>query len=829
MISAELSRFRLVNAREMWSHKGRTFTSMAVIAVAAALLVAIAGIYQSVTGSVAALAQSVGGDADFEVTAVADSGMPENLVDALRHLPGVKTVAPLLRYSIGVGDNRMLVIGVDAGIEELHSDLSRAIQAQLSRGQPLTGVIAGPGLGYAVGDSIQIGGVTQKVSLVADGDAARRVNDGRFVVTLVGIAQRLTKRPHLVDSIFIVANPGTALGSLHDELAAAMHGQAVVAVPEFRSVQTSNGMALPRYATLLVGAIALVVSGFLVFNSMNMTATQRRPRIASLLALGGEPWAIGRDLLVEAGLLGAVGALVGIPIGVLAGMWAVDRLPPFLMQSIDARADYVLPTWILPLVLVATVGTTVLASSVAVRGVFQVSAIEAMAPRDVGTIDKGRQRFRRTARLLGLACMLAAGVLTAAVHDQNAIAAAALCAIGGLALAYTSQHWLVTGAVKFANLLGASGALAATVIERAPRRAWATAMTIALVVAVGTATSGAFNNMVDAATDTNASLANADLYVSATTKDMIPAGPILPSELAGKIERISGVARVVPVQYAYANLGAVRVLMEGADPRSATPSFHAMSPDVRQRVARGEGVVISHQLARTLRLTVGQTLQIPSASGIHTMPVLQIIDYVTMDSGLVALSLQVMQQWLQRDGATYLEIAFSPDAGQALVSDAVRRLVPTGLNVYSGTTALAATRGIVAQLGILAVVTQWIVAVIGAVAVLNTLMLSVLHRRRELGVIRALGASRAATARTVLAEAISLGLIGGLIGVVFGELLHYLGTVVIGYATSIHVAYGLSIMTPLYVFAAVAVCVAGSYPPARHAARLNMVDAISDE
>ena len=63
-------------------------------------------------------------------------------------------------------------------------------------------------------------------------------------------------------------------------------------------------------------------------------------------------------------------------------------------------------------------------------------------------------------------------------------------------------------------------------------------------------------------------------------------------------------------------------------------------------------------------------------------------------------------------------------------------------------------------------------SVAAAVALLNTLLLSVIERRRELAVLRALGASRRFVFRMVLAEAAAIAVIGSLAGLILGALLH---------------------------------------------------------
>jgi putative ABC transport system permease protein len=206
-----------------------------------------------------------------------------------------------------------------------------------------------------------------------------------------------------------------------------------------------------------------------------------------------------------------------------------------------------------------------------------------------------------------------------------------------------------------------------------------------------------------------------------------------------------------------------------------------------------------------------------------------LIDFLTLDTGLVVISLDNMQQWFDRDGASYVEVGFGPDVDKARAADAVRSVLPNGLVTYTGEEVLEVQLGAIAQLGALAVGVQWIVAVVAAVALMNTLMLSVLERRREIGVLRAVGASRKFTTRMVLVEALAVGLMGGVIGLVFGVSLHYLATVVLSATTSFDIAYRVEPVVLLYAAVALVVCLLGAFPPAWRASRLNIIDAIAVE
>ena len=122
----------------------------------------------------------------------------------------------------------------------------------------------------------------------------------------------------------------------------------------------------------------------------------------------------------------------------------------------------------------------------------------------------------------------------------------------------------------------------------------------------------------------------------------------------------------------------------------------------------------------------------------------------------------------------------------------------------------------------------WIIVVlVAAVALLNTLTLSVLERRREIGVLRAMGSSRRFTLRMVLVEALGIGLVGGVLGLVFGATDQWLFSLVSGEMMSFQVSFRPSAMVLVFTIGAVAISLLGSVPPARRAGRLNIIEAVS--
>jgi putative ABC transport system permease protein len=196
-------------------------------------------------------------------------------------------------------------------------------------------------------------------------------------------------------------------------------------------------------------------------------------------------------------------------------------------------------------------------------------------------------------------------------------------------------------------------------------------------------------------------------------------------------------------------------------------------------------------------------------------------------TGTVAMSLDAMQGWFGRPGASDLEITLAPGVDAASVEKEIRKAVSPETFVYSGDEALAGVASALDQVIAVITIIAWIVVVVSAVTLLNTLMLSVLDRRREIGVLRAIGATRGFTLKAILAEAAGIGIVGGLLGLVLGAAIQYLTAIALTNVLSIDVSWQPSPSMILIGLGALGICLLGSVPPAVRAARLNIVEAVS--
>ncbi len=839
-LGAALTRVRVLNLRELASHRLRVISSLIVVIVSSALLIAVLGAYGSMTETVRKFNAAISGAATLEVAAIADSGVDAALIGQLRKgVPDAKSVVPMVRSTVLIDGASTALLGSDFRVTALSPQLRSAVEGSGGEGidpkQFDDGVVAGAGTGLAKGQTVQISGVDVTVIDVVGGEQLSALNGGRFVFAYLPLAQRLSGLDGAVDSILIVPKEGAAPDALRAEVTKVVDGRASVVNPDFRVRQAETASAITRDSTLLVSMVSLIIAAFLVFNTMNMAVASRRQSLAMIRALGARRRHLVGDLLAESAVFGLIGGLIGVPVGILAGRWAVGRLPT-AAGSTALEVSYSLPGYAAPLAVAACVVACVGATALAARSVFSVDPVEAMVPGEASDAQPPSSRLLWLFGIVGALLVVAAVVMTKTIEGRGALLAGAVYSLGGILLCFGLTVPLVRAVVATSRRFGGPGRLAAINSERAPRRVWATVMTVAVAIAVGIGISGGLSNMVGSLSNSLAGLSEPDIYVSSRDKNDIPVGPILNPAIEQKVAAVPGVDRVIGGQWASVNLGDARALLQGLEPGSAAPFMKKARPEAVQQTLDGDGILISRVLARTLGVQVGDTLTLATPNGYRELVVRDAVNYVTVDSGTAAISAKLMTEWFNRPGSTYLQVFLKPDADPDAVFaqiEAIAGEYPGAGNrpvmVYTGAAALAATRAQVEQSGAFTVAIQWIVAGAAAIALLNTLLLSVLERRRELGVLRAMGASRRFVVRMVLSEAASVAIVGAVVGAVLGSGLHYLADLILTETTSIDIAYRPLWSSLGYVAVAAALCLLGAIVPALRASRMNITESILSE
>jgi putative ABC transport system permease protein len=835
-IATAASRLRLFSLRELAVHRRRTIASIAVMAVSAMYLVAVFGIFGSISGSVNRLADGIAGIASLEVSGITDAGFPDTITADVAAVPGVVTAAPMIRASAPTSSGPVLLFGADARLAALGGALKDALKngspgalADPSAPPgPANAVRVGPGVGHAKDETFQLGSQPVTVGEVLSGKHVAALNGGHYVLAPLALAQDITGRQGQLDSILITTKPGADPGQVRAAITSAVNGRAIVADPSMRATRAGDGVKLMNYMALMGAMVALMVGAFLIYTTMTMAISQRRPVISMLRAIGGRRATIVRDMLGEAAILGIIGGALGSAVGILMGRVAIGRLPPAMTQGLEARIEYWLPGYAIPAAVVATALTSVVASAMAARQVYKVAPIEALAPVGVSAADRV-PRWLRIASGVGAVAVFAVSIAVV-VNQRGVYAFVAMAAVfsAEIALGFALTGPIVSATAATARVFGSVGALAAATIERAPRRVWATVMTVLIAVVTTVTITGTNADMIRSARGIFAPVGDVPVWVSANSPDSYPTDA-LPQALSEKVAALPGVRRVTEGALGFAEVGGTRVMLDGFSSGTADPLYRALDQRIRDQVLAGSGVVLSQNLGKTLHVRVGEQLRMQTPHGVQQAAVLALVPYFSTVIGTVGMGLDQLRSWFDRPVTTTLEVTAAPGADASRLFADVRRVVPAPNYVYDGRDKLAGLEAPMHQSMFIANAVWIIVVLVAAVALLNTLTLSVLERRREIGVLRAMGSSRRFTLRMVLAEATGIGVVGGVLGLVFGMTDQWLFSLVSGDMMNFQVTFRPSSMALAFTLGALAISLLGSVPPARRAARLNIIEAVSVE
>jgi putative ABC transport system permease protein len=834
--------FAVLHMRYLARRAGRASLAVAAVAAATTLAMALICVQGSLTSSVNSFETAASAGADLEVSGLSDTGINEGLLPRIASAPGVAAATPLLLHEVVVNHRPADLVGADPSIVAFGGAALRRLAAEVpaNRLGP-ENLVVGSGLASYLrlrsGSALTVfGGGTEHRAVAADilpGGAAAEFDQGQYALTALPYAQSLAGMTGRVDTALVRLAPHASVDGVRSELTALVGQQASVESPAQLVRDGTTGFRDLQGIIPVISMAVLLVALFLVFNTVSMLALERRRELATLRALGARRRSLLAGFMAQAGVLGAVGSAIGIGVGALLGRWLVDGVPPFLLSAIPGRVSFHVPL-AAPL---AAAGAGIAGSLVAAwmpgRRAVAVAPVEAMRPDGAfeGVDEALHYRWVLTASALAL---MGAGATTLWLWPRalSALGAGALV-VGWILFTYGIGPALVSAAARLASIWGRPGRLASASLGRSPRRVWGTVAAVAAAVALVVGLSEVASNARSSVNGTIGSLGRPALWIQTAPPNSLPNHLLMPQELEGRLSSLPGVAGVRAGQLAYATYGGNEILLEGLQAGSADPMFVNASPEAKEALSTNRGAIVSTQIAAFHRLRVGDPLTLDTPIGPRTLPVTAVVVTFIWPQGAVALPLSDVRDWYQRPGASWYEVTQSPGADVGSIrADAVSLVGSASYPVYvaTGREYLAGASSSINGLLQLLVGLDLIALGVAGLAVLNTLVISVVGRRRELGVLRAVGSSRIQLSRTLVVEAISMAAIGVALGVPFGILFQALGirggTAAQGLPITFQV---VALPVAAAAAAAVAMSLAGSWWPARRSGRVNVIAAIGYE
>ncbi|MDP9609506.1 MULTISPECIES: ABC transporter permease [Streptomyces] len=688
---------------------------------------------------------------------------------------------------------------------------------------------------YKTGDSIRVsvdGPVrTEKIVGVFTTDDGNVAAGGTLALYDTATAQKLFAKPGQFDEIDVKAAPGTSQDALKSAVDKILPAQAKSAtgqkLADDQAEAIKQQMSDMQTALLVFAGIALFVGIFIIANTFSMLVAQRTRELALLRAVGATRRQVTRSVLIEATVVGAIAAVVGLAAGIGIG----GGLRSLLNSTGAVVPDgplVVQPATVLISLLVGIV-VTVLSAWLPGRRAAKIPPVAAMNSVHATPTTRGLVVRNTIGAILaaGGAALVMAGAGMGGDGKGPMGFGAVVLVIGIFVLTPLLSRPLIAASSPVLRLFGMAGKLARQNAVRNPRRTAATASALMVGLTLITGMTVIAGSIQQGINKMAADGLKSDFVVSMGGAD--GSRPLSP-EVSKTLAKLPEVTAVSPLRASAARVGGDSDSLTGVNPKAIKNLVNVDFTEGSFAALGGTKVLIDDKIADKHHWKLGSTIPVTyedgrkgrlTVGGVYEGNQMirgVMVDYATVTPHMSTVTdFQVMLR--TEGGATEAnkdllkkKLGDNPAIkvqDKQDISDEVAQIFTLMLNMLYGLLAMAV-----------------IVAVLG---VINTLAMSVFERSKEIGMLRAIGLDRRGVKRMVRLESLVISLFGGVLGLSLG--------VFFGWAVGELVASELptyELVLPwgrlgLFLAMAAFVGVIAALWPARRAAKLNVLAAIKAE
>jgi putative ABC transport system permease protein len=706
------------------------------------------------------------------------------------------------------------------GDSEMVIDKKSATDGHLKVGDTTTVLVQGPPRRMLITGIVKFGN-------------ADSLGGGSAALFSMSAAQKLLGQPGKFDAVWFAAQPGVSQAHLVRNLQSvipsgteAVTGQKLA--QEGRSA-VMNGLSFFNSLLLIFGVVALIVGGFMIFNSFSITVAQRNRENGLLRALGATRRQVLWSVLLEALVVGLIASVVGLAAGVLVAAGLKGLMTAMGIDIPAGGIVFAARTAIVALVL--GVGVTVIAALSPARKAGKVSPIAAMQDSLVTSTGYGSKQ-----RVFVGSGVLGAGVVAVFVGLFAHLPRAVVIVGGGALLVFFGVAILGrTVSLPLSRLIGSplphlrgiSGTVAYQNAMRNPKRTAATASGLMICVGLisfftifASSTTAAVNSLVDRG------FVSGDLLIS--TGAAGGSGGVDPS-LAQRVAQLPQVSAASGVRVGMAKIeGSVEQII-AVNP---VTGFKIWNIDVRQGNTNALGptsIAVYKNQATAHHVKIGDQIPVLFAySGVRPMTVAAIFGAKGPADYYMSLSAYQANFPVQLD---YMVMIKKAPGGSLAATEAALKTVSKdfpGTSVLDKSQYKAQVAAPINQLLGLVDVLLLMAVIIALLGIGNTLALSILDRIRELGLMRAVGMTRRQLRATIRWESVVIALQGAVLGLVIGLVFGWAIVHALNLMGTSMVSIPYRTLLLIVVLAAVAGVVA-AIRPARRAAKLNVLRAVVSE
>lgn len=786
---------------------------------------------------------AAGADVTVRTATAFDSGMgveverdplAADVVDRVAALDDVTAAVPVAK-----GMARLERDGADLGGIQLSTFVDQPIGsfplregvAPARQGELVIDKGSARSLGLSVGDRVTVVGdgrvPARIVGLVGFGDGDG-LPVGTAALMTLGDAQTALGIGDGVSEILVTTD--LAAADLQRSLAAALGDGIQVATAQDLAAagaeQAASQLQMLQIVLVSMSVAALIIGAFLIANTFGIVIAQRTRELAVVRAAGATGGQVLRSVLVEALVVGVVASVIGVVLGIGATYGLRDLADRFGVSIPDGDLVILPRTVVLALAVGAVV--TVVSAVGPARRAAAVSPLTAL--RGSAAEPRGFGRRRVIAGTVLVVVGAAASVLPAVGAPMVLLGVSLLLAlIGVVIVAPVALRPLVVlvGRVGGGTV---SGELAREAALRAPRRTSVTVMALAFGLALMSFVSVVGASVKDATGAQYGEVISADVVIESAGQEMLGG---VHADVFDEVRDVPGVQTATRLKYGHFKGGETTSALTGLDPHRITEVAGIRMLDGAITDLDEGGVVIAESVAADRGLGVGDTVPMTFArTGARDLE----IAGVMADAAARALqtdwfvSLDTYAELFTEDMDASIFVVAKPGSTPAELTAALESALedhPT-VQVRDQAAVIAGRTQAVDQIFGLVTVLLAFAMVIAVLGIANTLALSIVERRREIALLRAVGMSRAAVAMMVQTEAVIVSVVAVITGVALGVAASFAA---VG-ALSTIAALGLVIPTEQLLLLAGIVAVAGivaGIAPARRASSLPVLEGIAHD
>jgi len=779
---------------------------------------------------------------DLTITSQTRGVFDAGQVEVVRNTPGVAYATGSLVRVILLPSGQAAGSLVLTGLEPASAGQVRPLE--ISAGRPLR---QGDGnvllvsesvaqvAGLAVGDTIPLpsaSGVTEfeVVGLVG----GRPLAGSQELYAPLAAVQAVFNLPGQINTIEALFE-GSADGEAARQAVLAALGEGYKAGGNEGGAEMLAMANMMRPALTLIGVLTLVMGGFVILNTFRTIVVERRRDIGMLRSVGASRRTVLGIVLSESLLQGVIGTAIGVAGGYLLVTGLVAAIAPVWEEMLHfpiGKPSFSFEVWALSIGL--GVGVTLVSGLQPALAASRVSPLEALRPSLGEVVWRAAGRRAIWGGILVIAAL--AGLLSG---DLGLAALGAVLFLVGLVL-------IAPAAIRpIAQVLGRlaalvfvrEGQIAQGNLVRQPGRSAVTASAMMIGLAIVLAVAGLMASLMGAMWGYLDKSLGADYLLMPQSLVLgggnVGAGP----NLAQALREMPGIVAVTTLRQSPSRAGNLDLQVIGIDPalypQLAGLEFSSGDPaEAYAALAAGRALIANGIAAGQLGWKVGQEQTLMTPDGPQTYRVAGIgADFLNVKAATVYVSQASLAQDFRETSDLLLMVNRTPGADAAEVEAALRQAVadyPT-FSLFSST---VWRENLKAQIGALMSAFYVVLAVLAApslIALVNTLGINVLERTREIGMMRAVGATRKQVRRLILAESLLLAGAGTAFGLLAGLWLGYVlvGAINVG---GFPVPYDFPLAGILLTIAVgLLFGVIGALIPARQAARLDIVAALAYE